>query len=114
MDIEFSPNDRQIATAGWDRSVRLWDANNFNNKPIILTEHKDIVLAVSFSPDGQYLVTSADQKDPSKINYIYIWPTNADQMADVLCSKLSRNLTAREWESYVGPDIEYRKTCSNK
>jgi hypothetical protein len=114
MDIEFSPNDRQIATASWDRSVRLWDANNFNNKPVILTEHKDIVLAVSFSPDGQFLVTSADQKDPSKINYIYIWPTNADQMADVLCSKLNRNFTAREWESYVGPDIEYRKTCSNK
>ncbi|MBN1416065.1 MAG: hypothetical protein JW973_13270 [Bacteroidales bacterium] len=115
MDLEFSPDDRQIATASTDKSLRIWDANNLNNKPVVLKEHGDnFVLSVSFSPDGRFLVSSANQSDLSKTNYIYVWPVYADQMADILCSKLERNFTQREWENYVSPDIEYRKTCKNK
>jgi WD40 repeat protein len=98
-----------------DKSVKLWDANNLNYKPVILKPHGDnFVLSVAFSPDGRYFLSSADQKDLSRTNYIYYWPTNEDSMAELLCSKLERNFTPREWESYVGQDIEYQKTCSNK
>jgi WD40 repeat protein len=115
MDLEFSPDDRQIATASTDKSLKIWDANNLNNKPIVIKEHgNNFVLSVTFSPDGKFLISSADQKDQSKFNYIYIWPTEAEYMADLLCSKLERNFTQKEWESYVATDIDYRKTCPNK
>jgi len=114
VDIEFSPDDKQIATASIDKSLRLWDANNLGNKPVIITEHNDFVLSVAFSPDGKNLVSSADQRELNKINYIYIWPAYADYMAEIISSKLERNFTTREWELYVSPDIEYRKTCPNK
>jgi WD40 repeat protein len=115
MDLEFSPNDRQLATASTDKTVKIWDAGNLNNRPIVIKEHgNNFVLCVTFSPDGRFLISSADQKDQSKINYIYVWPANIDYMADILCSKLERNFTQKEWESYVGVDIEYRKTCPNK
>jgi energy-coupling factor transporter ATP-binding protein EcfA2 len=114
VDIEFSPDDKQIATASTDKSLRLWDANNLGNKPVIINTHNDFVLSVAFSPDGKNVISSADQRELTKINYIYIWPAYADYMAEILCSKLERNFTTREWELYVSPDIEYRKTCPNK
>jgi len=81
----------------------------------VIKEHgSNFVLSVAFSPDSRFIISSADQKDQSKINYIYIWPANIDYMADLLCSKLERNLTQKEWETYVGADIDYRKTCPNK
>ncbi len=113
-DIEFSPDDRQIVTGSNDKSVKIWDANNLNNKPVDLRKHNNFVLSVAFSPDGRYVLSSSDHKDLSRTNYIYVWPAYADAMADLLCSKLEKNFTPEEWKSYVGPDIEYRKTCSNK
>jgi len=35
-------------------------------------------------------------------------------MAEQMCGKLGRNLTQREWETYVSYDIPYQKTCPNK
>jgi WD40 repeat protein/energy-coupling factor transporter ATP-binding protein EcfA2 len=115
MDLSFSPDERQIATASTDKTLKLWDANNLNYKPVVITEHgNNFVLSVTFSPDGKYFVSSADQKDQSKVNYIYIWPAYAETMAEVLCSKLERNFSQSEWQAYVGADIEYHKTCPNK
>jgi hypothetical protein len=31
-----------------------------------------------------------------------------------MCGKLERNLSQREWETYVSYDIPYQKTCPNK
>jgi Tol biopolymer transport system component/energy-coupling factor transporter ATP-binding protein EcfA2 len=108
MDVKFSPDDRQIATSSMDKTVKIWDVTNFNNLPIIIDKHKTWVLAVAFSPDGKYLVSSSDDGD------IYYWPTHASYLAEQMCGKVTRNLTQREWETYVSYDILYQKTCPNK
>ena len=40
MDVKFSPDDRQIATSSMDKTVKIWDANNLSNRPIVINKHE--------------------------------------------------------------------------
>ncbi len=33
--------------------------------------------------------------------------------ADMVCDRVSRNLTYQEWQEFVGENIPYQKTCDN-
>jgi WD40 repeat protein len=92
-----------------DKTVKIWDANNLGNKPIVIAKHDAWVLSVAFSPDSKYLISSSEDGQ-----YIYYWYTHASSMADQMCSKLGRNFSQREWETYISYDIPYQKTCANK
>jgi hypothetical protein len=45
-----------VVTAGWDKTVRLWDLNAHNSK--ILVTEADKVASANFSPDGGRFVTA--------------------------------------------------------
>jgi WD40 repeat protein len=54
-DLSFSPVGRMLATAGDDRSIRLWTAPQ-RFRP--LSNHADVVTCVTFSRDGRTLLSS--------------------------------------------------------
>lgn len=115
LDVKFSPDDRQIATSSMDKSFKILDVNNLTNKPITISKHNAFVFSVAFSSDGKYLVSSSDISTENKsIPLVFYWPAHASYMADQMCAKVTRNLTQREWETYVNYDIPYQKTCPNK
>lgn len=58
--VAFSPDGKQVATASFDRTVRLWDTTGKELKSFGgPTGHQNLVLSLTFSPDGQYLASGA-------------------------------------------------------
>ncbi|MBE9179092.1 CHAT domain-containing protein [Oculatella sp. LEGE 06141] len=57
ISVSFSPDGQQLASAGDDHTVRLWQRNG---QPIAtLSGHTDRVRSVSYSPDGQWLASAS-------------------------------------------------------
>src|SRR4030095_868710 len=54
-DLSFSPVGRMLATAGDDRSIRLWTAPQRFRQ---LSNHTDVVTSATFSRDGRTVLSS--------------------------------------------------------
>ncbi len=103
--INFSNNGKLLAAASLDGSIQMWVVNDLDNLPLVFKDHDDHVWDINFNPEGNYLVAGVRSGD------IKIWPTKPEMLSDMLCNKLMRNMTKKEWERYVAKDIQFRKTC---
>ena len=107
-DLKFSPDDKIIATSSFDATVRMWDAGDPTNLPIIMTDHEGFITTIAFSPNGRQLISGASG-EPRLI----LRPSKSEYMIEDICDKLSRNMTEEEWKVYVGEDINYEETCTD-
>ena len=58
MSIDYAPSGRYLASAGLDKTVRIWDVES--QQPVkTLTGHEGGVLCVAFSPDGKRLASGS-------------------------------------------------------
>nr|MDQ3395680.1 hypothetical protein [Bacteroidota bacterium] len=103
--IKFSNDDSMLASSGFDGKVILWRMANLNDPPNIFNDHQEYVWSLSFTADGNYLIAGCGS------GKIKIWPTQSYLLAEKLCGKISRNLSIKEWDQYIGHDIPYEKTC---
>ena len=55
--VKFHPNGNYLATGSSDMSIRLWSLQDAESKRV-LTEHKGMVTALAFSPNGKYLASA--------------------------------------------------------
>lgn len=106
-DVDFSPNGMYIASSSRDGTIRLWNLENSNDPAIVLTGHESWIHSVEFSPDSKYLVSSSRKGDN-----VLVWPTSISVMAESMCKHIERNFSQSEWNTYVGDDIPYEKTCN--
>ncbi len=107
--LRFSPDGATLATSSMDKSIRLWNYRKLEDQPIVIQSgHDKWIYSLVFNPDGTKLITgSAD-------NSIKIWTTRSEILADKIGKTAKRNMTAEEWNKYVGADITYEETCKLK
>jgi WD40 repeat protein len=59
--IAFSPTEKIVATASYDRTARLWEWPN-GRQLAVLAGHKESQFYCDFSPDGRTLATASEDK----------------------------------------------------
>jgi WD40 repeat protein len=78
--VSFSPDNKLIASASQDQTVKLWNRNG--NLITTLHGHKDAVFAVNFSPDGKLLASA------SKNATVILWNLDLDDLITRGCGWL--------------------------
>lgn len=109
-NIRFNSKPLQIATSGSEGLLKMWDPNDLTAMPVTFNDNGGLILTFDFSSDGQIIVSGV----VTEKNNIIARPTLADTFAADGCLYVTRNFTPEEWLTYIGKDIEYEKTCSEK
>ncbi len=106
-DVEFSPDGKLLASAGADKRVQMWVLDNPEDLPVVMENNNGFVWDIAFARGSDYLIAACHESE------VRIWPTDPKFLASQICPKMSRNMTAEEWKTYVGSDIDYENTCVN-
>jgi WD40 repeat protein len=101
--IAFSPHGDVVAAASDDDTVWLWDVATGQQMGAPLASDGN-VLSIAFSPDGQWLAVGSDD------GTVRLWNVGLPAAATQACVLANRNLTAAEWQEYVGVP-PYHATC---
>ncbi|XP_055830038.1 transcriptional corepressor LEUNIG_HOMOLOG-like [Solanum dulcamara] len=78
-DVRFRPNSTQLATASFDKSVRLWDAANTNYCLNSYTGHPSHVMSLDFHPKKNDLFCFCDSNN--EIRYWNISPFSCTRVS---------------------------------
>ncbi len=98
--LAYSKDDASLASASFDRTVRIWNSQNLNQLPVVLDDHDDWVWSIAFSPDGKKLLAGC------RDNVLRVWATQIEDMKGIICPELTaqnrrKELSKEEWERLI-------------
>ncbi|TIC66067.1 WD40 repeat-like protein [Wallemia mellicola] len=70
---DWSPTGQQIASGGWDRTVRIWDKNHGRSSDCYHTKRMQRLMNVQYSLDSKYVLTGSDDGN------LRIWKARASE-----------------------------------
>ena len=91
--VAYSPDGQRIVTASADYTAKVWNANT-GKELLTLTGHNHQVWSAVYSPDGQRIVTAGADR------IVQIHTTDMDELLQIAESRVTRQLTAEEKETY--------------
>jgi WD40 repeat protein/tRNA A-37 threonylcarbamoyl transferase component Bud32 len=112
MCVAWSPDGRQVASAGYDSTVRVWDASDGRELHVLLG-HASEIKTVAWSPDGRRLASASSDEtvkiwNPASGELLLTFGGNSDLFA-VAWSPDGKHLasggrdhTIRIWDPQTG------------
>ncbi|XP_067931979.1 DDB1- and CUL4-associated factor 13-like [Watersipora subatra] len=99
LDVDYSPTGREFVTAGFDRTIRLFDHEEKSSREVYHTKRMHIVRCVRWSKDNRYILSGSDETN------IRVWKSNpAEKIGSVhprMKSALNYNQALKErFEEY--------------
>ncbi|MEH2182948.1 nSTAND1 domain-containing NTPase [Nostoc sp.] len=61
VQVSFSPDGKMIASANWDKTVKLWQVVD-GRLLHTFSKHNNVVWEVNFSPDGKIIASASEDK----------------------------------------------------
>jgi WD40 repeat protein len=89
LDLSFSPDGSQLATAGSDGTTRLWNAAT-GEELLVLSGHLGMVSSVAFNVDGSRLATAGAD------GTVRVWAIELEELIDIARNRLTRDFTDEE------------------
>jgi hypothetical protein len=106
VDIKFSQTGDLLATSSYDGTAYIFDTKFPNNPPQIIREPATYIMSAVFSSNNQRIIVATNKNDN-----IIDWPASCNVIAKSICPRVSRYLSAEEWNTYIGSDIKFEKPC---
>jgi len=108
----FNKDFSMVASAGWDKVIRIYNYKEFFEshdfvRGVISIENPDARARSLFFTNDNQLVAGMSDKN------IRIWETSPVKLVQLVCQLVKRDFTIKEWEDYIGSEIDYEKTCGN-
>jgi ABC-type oligopeptide transport system ATPase subunit len=105
-DLEFSADEKLLASAGSDKRLQLYVLESLEDLPVVMENNNGFIWDIEFTKDSDYLIAACSESE------VRVWPTDPALLAKEICPKLTRNMTEDEWLKYVGSDTDYENTCN--
>ena len=103
--LAFSGDSAMLASGADDGTILLWHLDQDEPAPAALVGHLADVHALEFR-SGEVLRSVGGE------GIVFDWTLDPSRLADLICTRVQRNLTLEEWERFVGPDTTYARTCA--
>ncbi|KAG5177627.1 WD40-repeat-containing domain protein [Tribonema minus] len=86
MAVAFSPTGRELATAGYDRTLRIFGARDGRSREVYHTQRMQRAFCVAYSADARYVLSGSDD------TCVRIWKARASERLGAIVPREARRL----------------------
>ena len=103
--ISATPDNKKIAIAMADNTIRVYQSEYLNEKPIIITGKYQKIQAMTMTQKGRLEALNSN----NELRFYYLSPND---YAKFVYNKINRNFSNKEWKRIVGENVPYEYSVS--